>query len=528
MDQESEVYSKDYERLQEMLTHYPAISIVSVEKDPPEQYVIEYKLFGYGYDANGDVQMLRRHQVQINLPFGYPHFPPTVKPLTKICHPDVAEHAVRIADYWQNNQSLADLVVYIGNMIRGEVYSTESAFNQQAAEWYQENQHKLPLAELEYYDPDSREVEAKGGSGGLPYRLIAGGLVLALSVTSGALFYRDKKILTESEERLQQVVAGIAERQFSEAKDIGSGALASLAGMLLLRTARGERIAEFTEILESTVMREGLQGRIEYQGQYMPIQTADALQELNRLKNAATELMGAGDLQTATGIYAAAVKLAEDHGFTAAANELRQVSAAQRLDYYVQRANSAYSEQKWQQAGEVYAQAIGVLQNDRAFLPSESLATLEKLEKLKALAMANFHTGEAVQAEESEMYPEAAEQYRTIVALVRRSPYAADPVLAKIAVEAEQERARVAEQGLVAEGTAYLLQNYKEIFKEHYPGLHGPALQSPRVRYMGRPEGKLVFIMSCIELIQRHSNEFRLYYQYDPIKRDWSIYRERK
>lgn len=169
-----------------------------------------------------------------------------------------------------------------------------------------------------------------------------------------------------------------------------------------------------------------------------------------------------------------------------------------------------------------------IVENEGKFLAAASLDNLEKLITLKTLALASIYREEAVQAEKAKRYAAAVERYVGIVALVRRSGYSTDPVLAKVGSEAEAERLRVNELALVAESTEYLLNNFKEIFVEHYPGLYEPGLQSPRVRYMGRNDGKLVFIISCIELVQRTSNEFRLYYQYDPERRSWGIYREEK
>lgn len=526
MDSGNEMYANDYKELQEMLSHYPGISIIAVEKDPPEQYVIEYKLFGYGYDANGDVQMARRHRIQVNLPFGYPHFPPTVKPLTRICHPDVAEHAVRIAEYWQNNPSLADLIIHIGHMIRGEVYSIEGAFNQQAAEWYQLNKHKLPLAELEYDDPNRTQPEAKRV--GIPFKFIGGILVLGLVATGGGLFYRDTLILKESEKKLHQVQKGIGSRQFQEARAIGKDAINSLKGILLLGSARDKRQAELVGMLGSEAMREGLDGRVEYRGQYIPIRVADTLQETERQKNAAVMQIAAGDLDGATGSFAAAIRLAEENGLTEAADDVRHVSATKRLEYHVERANSRYSDQKWQEAGDEYGVALSILQNESAYLSSDAIATRGKLEKLNILAKVNVHKGEAIAAEKAGQFDKAVDHYRGIASLIRHNPYGEDPMLMQIAVDAERQGGRVAEQSLIVAGTTYLLENYREIFTQHYPGLHGPALQSPQVRFLERNDGKLVFIMSCIELIQRNSNEFRLFYQYDPVGRTWSMYREQK
>jgi len=528
MDQGNEIFSNDYAALREKLTYYPGISIISVDKEPPEQYVIEYKLFGYGYDASNQIQMLRRHRIEINLPFGYPHFPPTVKPLTRLCHPDAAEHAIRIADYWQTNQSLADLVIHIGDMIRGAVYNTEGVFNEEAARWYADNRQKLPLAELEYRDPYAKPEKPAAVARTFSQKHIAGVLLAALVLGSGGLVVREKMILASSGKHLQQMRDSMESRRFGEAGEIGRETVDALRSVFLFGSQRDVHLGEVTGLLESDTLQEGLAGRVEHQGRYVPFQVADTLVEVERLQAEAAARLAGGDVGAAGAIYSTAVQLAEKNGLKEAAEGVRRESAEKRLMYFVEKANAAYGERRWQQAADLYGQAVDILRSEKDHLSADSVENLEKLEKLKMLAMANIYREEAGQAEKKKNYRAAADRYRGIVTLIERSDYGVDPVMAKVVSDAEKERQRMTEQALVTEGTEYLLENFKEIFMEHYPGLFEPGLQSPRVRYLGRNDGNLLFIMSCIELVQRTSNEFRLYYQFDPDKRDWSIYRDEK
>lgn len=311
MDQGHEIFTKDYAALQEKLTRYPGISIVTVEKDPPETYVIEYRVFGYGYDAEGGILMQRRHRIEIKLPFGYPHFPPTVRPLTRICHPDMAEHAIRIADYWQTNPSLADLVIHIADMIRGAAYtSSGDVFNEQAAQWYAENSGKLPLAELEYHDPKAGTVQPKKQNT-ITYRLVAGVVLAVLVATAGAMVVRDRRILLRADTNLEEMKSSILQRKFSEANTVGRKTAADLAGVLLFPAEKQNRQAEVAGILESPTMREGLAGRVEHQGRYVDVRVADTLQEVGRLQEAAAGKLSVGDVEAAMTIFSAAARLAE-------------------------------------------------------------------------------------------------------------------------------------------------------------------------------------------------------------------------
>ncbi len=147
----------DYEQLQSSLELYPKIVILKTEGQPPDNYEIEYSLRGYIKEIDGGITIAEKHRVHISLPFGYPHFAPSVKPLTNTFHPDVDPAAFRIADKWQGNPSLPDLVLHIGEMLSGNIYNLEDPFNQEAADWYSQNESKLPLDSLSIVDIEPAE-----------------------------------------------------------------------------------------------------------------------------------------------------------------------------------------------------------------------------------------------------------------------------------------------------------------------------------------------------------------------------------
>lgn len=135
----------DFEKITQLLEQYPDIRLLHADGDPPDRYDIEYNLKGYEANPDGTASPADRHRVRITLPFGYPHFAPTVKPLSPIFHPDIDPDAVRIADFWEKSQSLPELIIHIGRMICGTFYSSDEPFNQRAFEWYEEHRSLLPF-----------------------------------------------------------------------------------------------------------------------------------------------------------------------------------------------------------------------------------------------------------------------------------------------------------------------------------------------------------------------------------------------
>lgn len=148
MAMSSQQLAEDFKHLKNLLELHPNISLVKTVGQPPDNYEIAYKIRGFVKDTANVITIGERHSIRFSLPFGYPHFAPTVKPLTPVFHPDFDPAAVRIDEQWQQNPSLSKLVLHVGNMISGNVFNLKAPFNQEAADWYQSHQHQLPLDSL--------------------------------------------------------------------------------------------------------------------------------------------------------------------------------------------------------------------------------------------------------------------------------------------------------------------------------------------------------------------------------------------
>lgn len=155
----SQQLAEDYTQLKDLLELYPNIAILKADGQPPDNYEIEYSLRGFVKDADNNIVIGQKHRIHISLPFGYPHFAPIAKPLTPLFHPDFDPAAIRIADQWQHNPSLPELVLHLGEMISGNIFHLDDPFNQEAAEWYRSHQDQLPLDSVSVADIQETEVE---------------------------------------------------------------------------------------------------------------------------------------------------------------------------------------------------------------------------------------------------------------------------------------------------------------------------------------------------------------------------------
>lgn len=147
-DQLSEIYRQ----LRESFLSHPAISIIPMKGDPPEQYEIIYKIAGFCKSDQEEARLTTDHRIELTIPFGFPHFPPSCKPKSDIYHPDFDPAAICLGDFWQQDSQIPDLIVFIGKLINGESYSTTNAFNEEAAAWYQSNRDAFPIADIKWSD----------------------------------------------------------------------------------------------------------------------------------------------------------------------------------------------------------------------------------------------------------------------------------------------------------------------------------------------------------------------------------------
>ncbi len=152
-----------YQEISQRFSDNGHISVTPLDGEPPEKYEVTYRIIGIYKDKSGRILEKDSHTITINIPFGFPHFPPSCKPKTDLFHPDFDPAAICIGEFWGKDRSISDLIFYIGTMISGRAFSTDNAFNEEAAQWYKENSSRLPFDKIDF----SKEIGSKEASGGL-------------------------------------------------------------------------------------------------------------------------------------------------------------------------------------------------------------------------------------------------------------------------------------------------------------------------------------------------------------------------
>lgn len=137
----------DYRELRLRFDHEDLVTITPIGPAPASKYQVIYRLPSLRLDEHGQPVRTQQTVVTITLPMGYPREKPHAETLDPVFHPNFGAY-ICIADFWAPGQSLADVVVNIGDMLQFKKYNIRSPLNAIAAEWANENADDLPLADV--------------------------------------------------------------------------------------------------------------------------------------------------------------------------------------------------------------------------------------------------------------------------------------------------------------------------------------------------------------------------------------------
>src|SRR5687767_1679558 len=135
----------DYERVSAAFAEHPFIRIIGAEGDPPEKYTFELRVRGLKVIDDETLIPSAIHRAEVFLPLDYPRRPPFARMVTPVFHPNIDPQKICIGDHWSAGQSLAQLIVRIGEMLCFQSYNLKSPLNAKAAAWAEQNLAMLPL-----------------------------------------------------------------------------------------------------------------------------------------------------------------------------------------------------------------------------------------------------------------------------------------------------------------------------------------------------------------------------------------------
>lgn len=119
--------------------------------NPPERYRVIFTCRGLCWPAGAPQPLLsEHHEVDLYLHHDYPRRPPQLVWQTDIFHPNILSArqggGVCIGS-WAPSESLADLVVRLGEMVQYRRYNPDDVLNREAAAWAEQHEADLPVDE---------------------------------------------------------------------------------------------------------------------------------------------------------------------------------------------------------------------------------------------------------------------------------------------------------------------------------------------------------------------------------------------
>jgi ubiquitin-protein ligase len=139
--------ANDYELLRVRFDGNPNILVEPLGTVPPERYRITYQVPSLRIDASNKPIINTVTVVDVELPMGYPRDKPRAVAHGNVFHPNFGDY-ICIADFWSPAQSLADIVLDIGNMLQWQKFNIQSPLNAVAADWAVKNSSSIPVGEI--------------------------------------------------------------------------------------------------------------------------------------------------------------------------------------------------------------------------------------------------------------------------------------------------------------------------------------------------------------------------------------------
>ena len=135
----------DYERVQAVFGGHPHIRLIETVGAPPDKYTFVFHVEGLVPTGEDAFVLGTEHHAEIFLPLDYPRRPPFCRMTTPVFHPNIDPQKICVGDHWSAGQSLAHIIVRIGEMICYQSYNLKSPLNAKAAAWAETHLDQLPL-----------------------------------------------------------------------------------------------------------------------------------------------------------------------------------------------------------------------------------------------------------------------------------------------------------------------------------------------------------------------------------------------
>ncbi len=550
----------------------PTIHIVDTVGNPPERYELLFTFRSYSRTADKKITLTSKNSIQITLPFGFPQVPPQVKPLTTIFHPNVSEEKIAIEHFWSEKRSLAGLVLHIGKMLRGEIYSKESPLDGDAAEWYHNNRKNLPLSNTVPNEKPTILTRQRK----IPHLLKVVIILLALIGIGGGGYILINDVLTiaSAKKTFEHFEKQRNAHQYKDAQTTAKESLALLDTIRFLDSY--EKISpHYLHFLSSRDLAHGLEGKARFKEKYLPIEKVKKLEVLQpliekaqeeadkgkyeraitmyskakqyaleqnleeeylNLQKASTKLQlthltsqaqtagNKGNMDQAVTLYNEARHFASSHNYSKEAAEIKNKSIKMQLESTLPSAQKGFAEKDWKKAAAQYRKLLSLMEKEKKNLNKYYLDSFSGVKKYLFLSQVANIKQKADRAELEQQYAKALSLYKKIPALLSASDAEKTHAISAIESTAFSKIRSLEIEVIIQEKTSWLTDNFIVIFERHYPPARESKLSDPKATFIRHAGESMIFSLSCMENNSGRTTRLKVFYQYDRKLNDWKIH----
>ena len=192
-----------------------------------------------------------------------------------------------------------------------------------------------------------------------PYKsLLTIALLFFAAISALSLYFKDQNVLSHSQASVLKGQLLLEKKEFESALTSLETAKSLLADLTVLRYRKDSLTAEIDKLMTSPDLREGLQGRVRYQNQFIPAQTATALNELTILTDQAQALVRQNKVDEALVLYRQALKYAISHNLDPQQGGINDAIQTLELQRTLVLAEKAEQGKNWEEAAEAYRKAL--------------------------------------------------------------------------------------------------------------------------------------------------------------------------
>lgn len=515
----------DHKEVVKTLRLYKNITLINTSGKPVDEYDIEYKLQGYTITHDGRVTIAKSHRVKIKIPFGYPYFPPTIRPLSPIFHPEIDENVVPIANYWEDHKSLPQLMLHIGNMICGKDYNLEDSFNDDAAQYYRKHQSRLPLDSLKRIDKKKKDEDTETSKLKIlkPILLFVTLAAIVLIVVGGGRFAYEKWRINQSTTLFVQAEKLLHDKDFRRAQAAALRAQDNVETFFILRQAGKSMERKIAAFLQSKPLTEGLKGKIKYGDQFIAIEQAQQLEFVKELIVDAQELAQKNDIEKAVPAYEKALEYAQKHTLDSEIETIERELSRIRLKLLIAASEEAHERKNWDWAVERHTALLNYIEKNKKYF--EDIARqIARTKYLLLIDKIAFYTQQASAAENRNDLETALKYHNSLIDLIGKSDSQNNATMQNTLMDSLQKAAILTEKINIERKRAWLITNYREIFQAHYPTILPSTLKNPQAIFVKYDDNSMVFDLNCLEKGVGSVVRLRLFYQYNPETEIWSAY----